>query len=67
MHADLALTYQNDLGASDDEIVATNARLHYTTNLATAVEDCDLVSESVPEDIGIKHQFYDQLSSVAPS
>ena len=42
------------------------ARLRYTTNLAEAVKDADLISESVPENLEIKKAFYVELSKVAP-
>ena len=34
--------------------------------MAEAVKDADLVIEAVPEDVGIKTEFYKQLSQVAP-
>jgi len=61
--ADLFLTTR---GASQDEIDATFSRLSYTTDLAAAVKDADLVSESVPESIEIKKGFYQELAKVAP-
>ncbi len=45
-------------GASQEEIDKTKARLHYTTDLAEAVKDADILSESVAENLEIKKNFY---------
>jgi len=55
------------IGKTVDEVVATHAKLFYTTDLATAASDCDLVSESVPEDPELKRQVFAQLHEVCPS
>jgi 3-hydroxyacyl-CoA dehydrogenase len=52
-------------GASRDEIDKTRARLVYTSDLAEAVKDADIVSESIPEDLEIKLSFYCELSRLA--
>ena len=41
--------YQQDLGASPQQIEQTRSRLRYTTDLADAVATADLVIEAVPE------------------
>lgn len=41
-------------------------KLAYTTNLKEAVQDADLISESVPENIEIKKAFYKELAKIAP-
>jgi len=61
--ADLFLTTR---GASQEEINATFNRLNYTTDLAEATKDADIISESVPESIEIKQNFYEELAKVAP-
>lgn len=53
-------------GASRNEIDQTIARLRYTTDLAEAVKDADIVSESIPENLEIKQAFYKELSKAAP-
>lgn len=53
-------------GASHDEIDQTISRLSYTTDLAEAVKDADIVSESIPENLEIKQSFYQELGKVAP-
>lgn len=61
--ADLFLEFR---GASQKEINETFARLSYSTNLQEAVKDADLISESVPENVKIKKEFYEALAKVAP-
>jgi 3-hydroxyacyl-CoA dehydrogenase len=46
-YADLFLTSR---GANQEQINQANLRLSYTTDLARAVKDADLISESIPED-----------------
>jgi len=66
MHAQFAELFRQTRGASQEEIDAALGRLSYTTNIAEAVKDADLVSESVPENIEIKKDFYQKLAKVAP-
>jgi 3-hydroxybutyryl-CoA dehydrogenase len=66
MHAQFAELFRQTRGASQEEIDAALGRLSYTINIAEAVKDADLVSESVPENIEIKKDFYQQLAKVAP-
>ena len=65
-HKQFADLFLNTRGASQEEIDQTFDRLSYTTNLADAVKDADLVSESVPENVEIKRGFYTALAKVAP-
>ncbi len=53
-------------GATKKAIEQTLSRLSYSSNLAEALKDADLVSESVPEDVAIKKSFYQELAKVAP-
>jgi len=48
-HDQYAGIYKTDVGASDEAIARTRARLRYTSDLAAAVAQADLVIESVPE------------------
>lgn len=66
-HKQFADVFLSTRGASQDQIDQTLARLHYTTDLAEAVQDADIVSESVPEDPKIKKSFYEELSKAAPA
>jgi 3-hydroxyacyl-CoA dehydrogenase len=48
-HDHYAGIYRTDVGASENAIAETRARLSYSTDLAAAVAGTDLVIESVPE------------------
>jgi 3-hydroxyacyl-CoA dehydrogenase len=58
--------YQEDLGASEEEVNAAYERISFHSDLAAAVADADLVIEAVPEVVQIKIDFYTKLGSVAP-
>ncbi len=66
LHAQFAELFSANRGASKEEIEQTLGRLSYTTDLAFAVKDADLISESVPENTEIKKGFYQSLAKVAP-
>lgn len=61
-HDQYARIYRSDVGASEDAIAATRARLSYTTDLAAAVAEADLVIESVPEVPDIKTAAYRKMA-----
>ena len=65
-HKQFAELFSATRGASKEEIEQTLSRLSYTTDLAFAVKDADLISESVPENVDIKKNFYQALAKVAP-
>ena len=65
-HQGYAAIFLRKRGATDDQIKNTFDRLAYTTDLAEAVKNADLTSESVPEDLQIKKEFYKKLAKVAP-
>ncbi len=65
-HKQFADLFLNTRGATQEEIDQTFSRLSYTTNLAEAVKDADLISESVPENVEIKRGFYTELAKAAP-
>jgi 3-hydroxyacyl-CoA dehydrogenase len=52
--------------ATREQVGDTFARLAYTTDLAAAVRDADLISESVPESLAIKETFWREASRHAP-
>lgn len=66
LHREYADHFLANRGATEGDIEDTFARLTYTTDLAAAVEDADLVSESVPESTAIKESFWREASRVAP-
>ncbi|WDV06124.1 3-hydroxyacyl-CoA dehydrogenase [Lysinibacillus irui] len=59
--------YQQDLGATQEEVDAAYARLTFNSDLAQAVANADLVIEAIPEVVSIKTEFYTNLSKVAPA
>lgn len=62
----LGETYTIDLSASKEQVEETIERLSFSSDLATAVADADLLIESIPEDPSIKIDFYKKLADVAP-
>jgi 3-hydroxyacyl-CoA dehydrogenase len=65
-HQQYAELFLQSRGATREEIDDTMARLSYTTDLARAVKNADIVSESIPENLEIKQSFYQDLSKLAP-
>jgi 3-hydroxybutyryl-CoA dehydrogenase len=66
-HREYAEHFVKQRGATREQIDDTVARLTYTTDLAAAVRDADLISESVPESIPIKESFWREASRYAPA
>ncbi|WP_040950881.1 3-hydroxyacyl-CoA dehydrogenase [Gorillibacterium massiliense] len=64
--AKLMPRYQEDLGASMDEVEAGYGRITYHSDLTQAVAEADLVIEAVPEVVHIKEGFYKKLGKAAP-
>ena len=54
-------------GAADGKAQEALANLSYSSDLAEAVKDADLVIEAVPEKIEIKQATYELLGQVAPA
>ena len=65
-HKKFAEIFINQRGASQKQIDDANSRLNYTTDLAEAVKDADLTSESIPENLDVKKAFYKKLAKIAP-
>lgn len=59
--------YSQEMNATPAVIHDTNERLSFATDLETAVEDADLVIETVPEVLDVKNAFYAELAKVAPA
>lgn len=59
--------YQEDLGATKEDVDAAYNRLSFYSDLAEAVKDADLVIEAVPELAEVKTDFYKKLAKVAPA
>ncbi|MGH8517616.1 MAG: 3-hydroxyacyl-CoA dehydrogenase [Panacagrimonas sp.] len=66
LHREYAEHFVGRRGATREQIDDTFARLEYTTDLAAAVHDADLISESVPESASIKESFWREASRHAP-
>ena len=66
-HREYADHFIKKRGATQKQIDDTFARLSYTTDLAEAVRDADLISESVPESLSIKENFWRGASQYAPA
>jgi 3-hydroxybutyryl-CoA dehydrogenase len=59
--------YLADLGASAADMEATRSRLSFTTDMATAAAQADLVIEAVPEAPEIKIATYGELAKYLPA
>lgn len=66
-HQQYAEIYKRDLGATDEQIEQTHARLRYSTDLADAVASADLVIEAVPEIPEVKTQVYRDMAPLLPA
>ncbi len=58
--------YQEDLGAAEADLDAAYDRISFSSDLAEAAANADLVIEAIPEVVDIKTKFYNQLGEVAP-
>jgi 3-hydroxybutyryl-CoA dehydrogenase len=54
-------------GSADGKAEAALTRLRYTSDLADAAKDADLVIEAVPEQLDLKRGIYERLGAVAPA
>ena len=54
-------------GASEAAVADALTRIRYSADLADAVRDADLTSESIPEKLALKQQFYRELAGLAPA
>jgi 3-hydroxybutyryl-CoA dehydrogenase len=59
--------YKKDVNATQQEVDNAFARIAYSTDLAEAVKNADLLIEAIPENIQIKRNFYSELGKVAPA
>ncbi|HEX7827514.1 MAG TPA: 3-hydroxyacyl-CoA dehydrogenase [Mycobacterium sp.] len=66
-HAQYAPIYQSALQATDADIAATNQRLTFTTDLAAAVAQADLVIEAVPEIPDLKTAVFKEMAELLPA
>ncbi|WP_106494648.1 3-hydroxyacyl-CoA dehydrogenase [Lentibacillus sp. Marseille-P4043] len=62
----LKQNYQEDLGATKEDVDTAYNRISFNSNLSKAVQDADLVIEAIPEVVQIKTDFYKELGKVSP-
>jgi 3-hydroxybutyryl-CoA dehydrogenase len=63
----LAALYEQEVdGAAGGPARAALARIHYSSDLAEAVREADLVIESIPERLDLKRDVYTSLGRLAP-
>ncbi|MGE7185548.1 3-hydroxyacyl-CoA dehydrogenase [Peribacillus sp. NPDC006672] len=62
----LTQRYQEDLGASEEEVNSAYNRISFFYDLSKAVSHADLLIEAIPEVVQIKTDFYKELGKVAP-
>jgi 3-hydroxyacyl-CoA dehydrogenase len=65
-HDQYAVIYQSGLGATDADIDAAKQRVAFTTDLAAAVAQADLVIEAVPEIPDVKTDVYKEMAELLP-
>ena len=65
-HGRFAELFKKNRGASEKEIDGALNRLFYTVDLAEALKDADITSESVPEMLDVKKDIYKKMSGLAP-
>ncbi|WP_348984811.1 3-hydroxyacyl-CoA dehydrogenase [Weeksella virosa] len=63
---ELAKNFRADLQATDEQIKTAKENIEYSSDLRKAIENADLLIESIPENIQIKTEFYQQLAKIAP-
>jgi 3-hydroxyacyl-CoA dehydrogenase len=64
----LSTRYLNDLpDATPEKIQAGLDNISYSSDLAQAVKDADMVIEALPEDMATKETAYTELAAVAPA
>jgi 3-hydroxyacyl-CoA dehydrogenase len=66
--ASLVSTYTAEVaGAADGKAHDALSRITYSSDLATAAADADLIIEAIPEKLEIKRDTYERLAALAPA
>lgn len=52
---------------TEEQKQSTLRHINYTTNLKSALADCDFISESVTEELAIKEKVWKQIGELAPA
>lgn len=63
----LGEAFRKDLNATQSEVEQAISRVTFSSDLAEAVKEADLVIEAIPENLSIKKKFYRQLGELAPA
>src|SRR5215510_13460436 len=64
---ELAARYEREVnGAASGRAQAALARIKFSSNLADAVRDADLVIEAAPERLDVKKELYAKLGPLVP-
>ena len=58
--------FRKDLRATQEQLDTAFDNLSYTSDLAEAVKDADLMIEAIPEIPELKIEFYEKLANLAP-
>lgn len=58
--------YKSDLQISSEKLEEAYQKLQFSISLQEAVSEADLLIEAIPKNIGIKKDFYRNLSKIAP-
>lgn len=58
--------FRKDLRATQEQLDTAFDNLSYTSDLAAAVKDADLMIEAIPEIPELKIEFYEKLAKLAP-
>ena len=65
--AGLAAVYEKEVPAAGGAAQEALKNLRYSSDLAQAVKDADLVIEAVPENLDLKRDLYTKLGELAPA
>ncbi|MBP6057162.1 MAG: hypothetical protein KA524_01835 [Nitrosomonas sp.] len=65
LHQNYAKKFVEEGRGTQEEVNAALGRIAYTTNIEEAFANADLISESVPEDVKIKKEFWHNVSRIA--
>lgn len=65
-HQNYAAIYQQDVGASLQQVEATQEQISYSMDLGGSVAEADLVIEAVPEVPEIKIELYEKMAGLLP-
>ena len=65
-HQVYATQFKSQFNIDEEKINSALSLITYTTDLAEAVADADITSESIPENLELKQKFYEDLAPLLP-